>query len=232
MLKFLRSTLAVIAAIAIALFIKEFLFELHLIPSGSMIPNINVGDRIIVNRFSFGIQNPLYNAKMKKTIMLVLPNPLYKANLPLSRNKYILRFNNKTIHRFDVIVFFPPEVPVLGSEYYFNGDRTSHDPVYFQPPGLLGERYVKRAIGLPGETLELRNGIVYINNHKLKEPQVKNDDYLDFGPVRIPPKHYFFMGDNRTRSSDSRVWGVVPEDHILGRALLVIWPLSSFKLIR
>lgn len=227
----MRSALAVVAAIAIALFIKEFLFELHLIPSGSMIPNINVGDRIIVNRFSFGIQNPLYNAKMKKSIMLLLPNPLYKANLPFSNQKYMVRFHHKPIHRFDVIVFFPPETPVLGSEYFFDGDP-SRDPIYFQSPGLLGERYVKRVIGLPGETLELRNGAVYINQRKLNEPQLKNDDYIDFGPVRIPPKHYFFMGDNRPRSSDSRVWGVVPEDHILGRALLVIWPLSSFKLIR
>lgn len=231
MQKFLQSTLAIVAAIAIAVFIKEFIFELHLIPSGSMIPNINVGDRIIVNRFYFGIQNPLYNAKKKKTIMLVLPNPLYKATLPGSNNKYIIPFKNKTIHRFDVIVFYPPEAPVLGREYYFDGDK-SRDPVYFEPPQLIGERYVKRTIGLPGDVLELRNGIIYINHKKLNEPQVKNDDYIDFGPIRIPPKHYFFMGDNRPRSSDSRVWGVVPEENILGKAYMVIWPLKSIKLIK
>lgn len=231
MKKFFQSSFAIVAAIAIAVFIKEFVFELHLIPSGSMIPNINIGDRIIVNRFYFGIQNPLYNAKKKKSIMLIIPNPLYKNTLPFSNNKYIVRFQNKTIHRFDVIVFFPPEEPVLGQEYYLDGDK-SRDPVYFTPPQLIGERYVKRAIGLPGELLEIRNGGVYINNIRLAEPQKKNEDYIDFGPIRIPPKHYFFMGDNRPRSSDSRVWGVVPDDNILGKASMVIWPLKSIKAIK
>lgn len=231
MKKFFHSSLAIFAAIVIAIFIKEFVFELHLIPSGSMIPNINVGDRIIVNRFYFGIQNPLYNVKMKKSIMLLLPNPLYRHHLPLSSTKYIFPFNKKHIRRFDVIVFFPPEQPILGKEYYFDGDK-SRDPIYFESPQLLGERYVKRTIGLPGDVLEIRNGTIYINQKKLNEPQVKNVDYIDFGPIRIPPKHYFFMGDNRPRSSDSRVWGVVPEDNILGKAFMVIWPLKSIKLIK
>ena len=229
MKKFWQNVGAILMAIAIAVFIKEFIIEIHLIPTGSMIPNINVGDRIIVNRFYYGIQNPLYNAKMKKSIMLVAHNPLYNNHLPFSNNKYIVPFK-APIHRFDVIVFFPPEIPVLGREYYFN-DNKALEPVYFEPPQLIGERYVKRLIGLPGEKLEIRSGDVFINDQLLHEPQVKNNDYSDFGPIKIPSHHYFFMGDNRPRSSDSRVWGVVPEDKILGKAWAVIWPLKAVKLI-
>ena len=226
--KFIRSTLAVLAAIAIALFIKAFIIEFHLIPTGSMIPNVNVGDRIIVNRFYFGIQNPLYEMKQKKSIMLLMANPFYKKNLAFSDKKYIAKFNKK-IKRFDVIVFFPPEVPVQGLKYYFTPDN---DPVYFESPSLIGERYVKRVIGLPGEILEIKNGDVYINNKKLTEPQKRNEDFSDFGPIRIPAHNYFMMGDNRPRSSDSRVWGSVPEEDILGKAWVVIWPLSSIKVIK
>ncbi|OGI10943.1 MAG: signal peptidase I [Candidatus Margulisbacteria bacterium GWF2_35_9] len=227
---FLKNVLTILIAIAIALFIKSFIVEFHLIPTGSMIPNINVGDRVIVNKSYFGIQNPLYEAKQKKSIMLLVGNPLYKKNMPFSKTKYIFRFN-KQIHRFDVVVFFPPEEPILGREYHFNNDPFA-EPVYFQPPSLIGERYVKRVIGLPGDVLQLTNGVVYINGEKLVENQKQNIDYNDFGPVKIPEGHYFMMGDNRPRSSDSRVWGIVPENNILGRAWFVIWPLSAIKLIK
>ena len=227
---FINNALAIIAAIVIAVFIKEFFVELHLIPTGSMIPNVNVGDRILVNRLYFGIQNPLYNAKMKKSIMLVAQNPLYNANLPFSNFKYFYRFKQVLPKRFDVLVFFPPEKPVLGTEYYFNNDKTK-DPVSFEAPQLLGERYVKRLIGLPGEKLEIKDGIVYINDKLLVEKQKRNMDSVDFGPILIPSKNYFFMGDNRPRSSDSRVWGVVPEDKLLGKAWFVIWPLNAIKKI-
>ncbi len=231
MKSFINNVLTIIAAIVIAVFIKEFFLEFHLIPTGSMIPNVNVGDRIIVNRLYFGIQNPLYNAKLKKSIMLVAANPLYKANLPFSDFKYFVKFNKHQPKRFDVLVFVPPETPIFGKEYYFDGDH-SREPIYFEPPQLIGERYVKRLIGLPGEKLEIKNGDIYINDKKLIEPQVKNNDFIDFGPVRIPPKYYFFMGDNRPRSSDSRYWGAAPEDNILGKSLVVIWPPKSIKLIK
>jgi len=229
MAKFLKNVLTIIVAIAIALFIKAFIVEFHLIPTGSMIPNINVGDRIIVNRSYFGIQNPLYEAKQKKSIMLLMQNPLYKKDMPFSNRKYIFRFK-RNIKRFDIIVFFPPEEPILGREYRLNNDAFT-EPVYFQAPRLLGERFVKRCIGLPGELLELRGGDVYIDNKKLLEKQKRNKDYNDFGPIKIPEGHYFMMGDNRPRSSDSRVWGVVPEKNILGRAWIVIWPLSSIRIL-
>lgn len=218
----------VIIAVLIAFFIKEFFLEFQLIPSGSMIPYFEVGDRLVVSRMSFGIQNPLYNAKKKKSIMLLMRNPLYKANLPFSDNLYFYK-RDYQLNRYDIVVFFPPEEPIWGSEYSFAGDkrRTS----YFEAPQLIGEKYVKRILGLPGEVLEIKNGYIYINGKKLEEPFPVNRDYFDFGPIIVPASSYFMIGDNRPRSSDSRYWGPVPEENLLGRVLVVFWPFNRVKSI-
>jgi signal peptidase I len=92
--------------------------------------------------------------------------------------------------------------------------------------------YIKRIIGLPGETLEMRDGIVRIDGEPLPEATATDGGYLtapdltDYGPVEIPEGQYFMMGDNRPNSADSRVSiGTVPRDDIVGRAFVVIWPL-------
>jgi signal peptidase I len=86
---------------------------------------------------------------------------------------------------------------------------------------------VKRLIGLPGEDVSERDGYVYINGTRLDEPYIKPDrrDHeppRDFG--KIPPDHYFFMGDNRAQSCDSRVWGSVPRQNLVGEVFFVYWP--------
>jgi signal peptidase I len=92
--------------------------------------------------------------------------------------------------------------------------------------------FIKRVIGLPGETLEMREGVVYIDGEALPEAPVEEGGYLsarhfsDFGPVDIGPDEYFMMGDNRPSSSDSRQFGAIPADRIIGRAFVVIWPLG------
>lgn len=90
---------------------------------------------------------------------------------------------------------------------------------------------IKRVVGIPGDELELRNGKLSVNGEPLQEPYVKNDPCkpgypktCSFGPVTVPEDHYFMMGDNRTRSTDSRFFGPVPEDDIIGEALLRFWP--------
>ncbi len=90
---------------------------------------------------------------------------------------------------------------------------------------------VKRVIGLPGEELELRDGKLSINGEPLEEPYVKNDPCkpgypmtCSFGPVTVPKNHYFMMGDNRTRSVDSRFFGPVPKRDLIGEALVRFWP--------
>ncbi len=122
-----------------------------------------------------------------------------------------------TVHRRDVIVFKYPEEP----------DRD----------------FIKRVIGLPGETLELREKKVYINGKPLDEPyvhflqppsassefheQTSYDVRERYGPVTVPPNQYFVMGDNRDNSQDSRYWGFLPRDYIKGKALLIYWSYEA-----
>ena len=92
--------------------------------------------------------------------------------------------------------------------------------------------FIKRVVGLPGETLEMREGVVYIDGVALPEAPEGEGGYLtarhynDFGPVTMGADEYFMMGDNRPSSSDSRQFGAIPEERIIGRAFVVIWPLD------
>ena len=98
------------------------------------------------------------------------------------------------------------------------------DIVVFKQPNEPEVDYIKRLIGLPGDTVEVRRGQVYVNGQPLDEPYVQ-DEYRrgvpDSGPVLVEPEHYFVMGDHRNASYDSREWGQVPRGMIKGRALLI-----------
>jgi signal peptidase I len=114
------------------------------------------------------------------------------------------------------------------------------DIVVFKYPDEPERDFIKRVIGLPGETLELRNKKVYINGQALDEPYVH---FLDpthdgqevtsfeqrerYGPVRVPEGQYFVMGDNRDNSQDSRYWGFLPRANIKGKALMIYWSYDS-----
>jgi signal peptidase I len=87
--------------------------------------------------------------------------------------------------------------------------------------------FIKRVVGLPGETLEGKDGVVYVDGKPLDEPYTRVKDVRPFGPVRIPADSLFVMGDNRTDSKDSRYGlGFIPYDKVIGRAFVVIWPPS------
>jgi signal peptidase I len=100
------------------------------------------------------------------------------------------------------------------------------DIVVFWYPKNPDKSYVKRVIGLPGETVEVRNGIVYIDNKELREPYLDaehNQGLPNYPPKKIEEHYYFVMGDNRDNSSDSRIWGLVPEKYIYGKAFFRYW---------
>jgi signal peptidase I len=104
------------------------------------------------------------------------------------------------------------------------------DVVVFHYPRAPQEDFIKRVIGLPGETVEISNGVVTINQDPLPEPYVDGQATLFYRPVKVTlsPDEYFVMGDNRNYSSDSRTWGPLPREHIVGRALVCYWPPSCW----
>jgi signal peptidase I len=170
---------SIVVAVILALFVRTFVVQAFKIPTGSMEPNLLVGDHLLVNKFVFA---PTANAAER----LLLPM--------------------RQIRRGDVVVFKFPEEP---------------------------ERdFIKRVIGLPGDTLELRNRQMFINGEKVDEPYAHylfpaGDEHESFdvrgryGPVTVPDGHYFMMGDNRDNSQDSRYWGFLPAHYVKGRALTI-----------
>jgi len=115
-------------------------------------------------------------------------------------NKYVYQFDE--IQRGDIVVFWYPLDPA--------------------------KSYIKRVIGLPGETVEESDGEIYINGWKLVEPYIlpEYQDRQSYGPLVVPPDEYYVLGDRRSSSSDSRVWGTVPRKHIYGKAVFVYWPME------
>ncbi len=183
---------SLVIAVVLALFIRTFVVQAFKIPTGSMEPNLLIGDHLLVNKLVFG---PSLSAAER-------------AVLPMNE-----------IERQEVIVFKYPEDP---------------------------ERdFIKRVIGLPGEQIEVRHKRVYVNGTLLDEPYahymeepptvpreleagaaragLSADLRENYGPVTVPPKHYFVMGDNRDNSQDSRYWGFMPRDYVKGRALFIYW---------
>ena len=128
----------------------------------------------------------------------------FPANYPQALQRYL---PVRTIHRGDIVALWSPENPNI--------------------------RLVKRVIGLPGETLEVRNRDVYIDGKKVDEPYVVHSDPQEvdrrdnFGPVSIPPDHFFMMGDNRDNSNDSRFWGFAARESLIGKPLFVYWSYAD-----
>jgi signal peptidase I len=183
----------VLVAFVLALLLKTFLIQAFYIPSESMVPTLEIGDRVLVNKVVYEVREP---------------------------------------RRGEVVVFRDePEVPGLDTRSV--GERV----LDFLTSGLgasPSERdFIKRIIGLPGETVEVREGIVYINGNPLSEHLAGEGGYLfepdlaDYGPITVPEGHYFMMGDNRRNSADSRsALGSVPAEDLIGRAFVIIWPLT------
>jgi signal peptidase I len=116
--------------------------------------------------------------------------------------------------------------------YHLQPPKTG-DIVVFAPPEQLQEQgftqdqaFIKRIIGLPGQTVAVKKGLVYLNDKPLVEKYIAEPPQYQWGPYRVPENEYFVMGDNRNNSNDSSRWGFLPKQNIIGRAVVRFWPLE------
>lgn len=121
---------------------------------------------------------------------------------------------------------------VLAARFpYLFGGPNRGDVVIFRYPKDPSKNYVKRVIGLPGDEVEIRGGIILINGQQLNEPYKEYLAHGDYGPTFVHPDMLFVLGDNRDQSNDSRFWGELPIANIQAKAMLRYWPLSRFHVI-
>ena len=124
------------------------------------------------------------------------------------KSSYLQAFGFPKVERGDVVVFWYPNDP----------DKS----------------FVKRVIGMPGETVEVRNGVFYVDNKQLNEPYIdaeRNQAHFNMAAKKVDPHYFFVVGDNRDNSYDSRSWGLVPEKYIYGKAVFRYYPFSDFGFI-
>lgn len=108
-------------------------------------------------------------------------------------------------------------------------NRSGADVIVFKYPLDTKKDYIKRCIGLPGETVEFKDSKLYINGSLIAEPYLTDGlEFEDYGPVTVPEGQYFMCGDNRNNSSDSRVWGFLDEELIIGKAQVIYWPFARW----
>ncbi|MCL6589788.1 MAG: signal peptidase I [Firmicutes bacterium] len=170
--RFLKDMVEVIVPAVILYFIiSTFFIQTREVPSGSMIPAIEVGERFLLNKTAYWFHPP---------------------------------------QRFQIVVLKPTK------------------------KAGIKEDLVKRIIGLPGEKVMVRDGMVWINDHPLKEDYITPDraPVNESGPFLVPEGEYFVMGDNRNNSRDSRFWGTVPRKNIEGQAWLRTWPVNRIGIIK
>jgi signal peptidase I len=192
---FVELVTIIVVAIGLALLIQAFLVKPYRIPSASMEPTLDIGQRVLVNR---------------------LGN----------------RFGDPSVG--DVIVFHPPAGAESGS-----GDQCGAQPPEGQvclkeTPAEADTTFVKRVVAGPGDRIRIQAGHVIRNGKRVTEPYAQRcvGGGCDFPrEVRIPAGHWFMMGDNRGDSDDSRFWGPVPRDWIIGKAFATYWPPKRIGLL-
>lgn len=156
-------------AVLFCFFLITFVAQAFRVQGTSMLPLLEDGERIIVNKFVYRI---------------------------------------RPIERGDVVVFWYPKDPSVS--------------------------FIKRIVGLPGDTVELRAGVLYVNGVAVREAYLRRQfkDSDSYPPVQVSKGYYYVLGDHRNSSNDSRNWGEVPEKYVYGRAFFRFWPLSKMGLIR
>jgi signal peptidase I len=158
----------------------------------------------------------LISARVRVEGFSMLPTLDNGEYVLISRLSYMLG----KFQRGDIIVFRPPMYP----------DAPFWQRIFGLPIDDNYEDYIKRIVGLPGETVRIANGNVYINGVQLIEPYIAaSPDYSN--EWTVPAGELFVLGDNRNNSADSHAWGFLPEENVLGKALVVYWPFTDFTII-
>ncbi|MCR4420733.1 MAG: signal peptidase I [Clostridia bacterium] len=128
----------------------------------------------------------------------------------------------------------PGDRVMVNKLVYRLGDPEPGDVIVFRYPPDPHIVYIKRVVAVGGQSVELRNGQLFVDGQKVQEEYLPQNPGGggDFGPVKVPAGTYFVMGDNRNNSQDSRVWGPVPRQNLLGKAQLLYWPPDRFRVVR
>ncbi|MGE5623315.1 MAG: signal peptidase I [Bacillota bacterium] len=210
--------------IALVFVLRSFLFEPFKIPSSSMVPTLVIGDLILVNKYTYGIRLPVINKK-------------------------IIEINNP--QRGDVMVFKYPKDPSLdyikrvigvpGDKIVYknkrltiNGKEVSYEPLpdYLDEEHLTySKQFLEKLPGVPHRILNDERAPAYVQNPDPFPGHELCSYNLEGFACTVPPGHYFMMGDNRDNSLDSRYWGFVPDENIVGKAFFVWMNLSDFRRI-
>ncbi len=166
---------SVVLGAIFAIVIRQFVAEARYIPSKAMLPTLEVGDRLVIDKLTYRFGQP---------------------------------------ERGDIIVFMPTDKAAA----ICTGSQTSQRQ--------RQDAYIKRIIGLPGDTVEVKQGQVYINGNPLKEKYISEAPDYQYGPIKVPQGSYWVLGDNRNNSCDSHYWGFVPRDNIIGKATQRFFPFD------
>lgn len=166
-----KENLVILAiALGLSLLIRTLIAEPRFIPSDSMFPTLEIGDRLVIEKVSYYFRPPQFG---------------------------------------DIIVFNPPS--------------------QLQEIGYAADQaFIKRVIGQPGQVVAVKNGQVYVDHQPLFERYIAEEPNYQLLPVKVPENSYFVMGDNRNDSNDSHVWGFLPKENIIGRAVFRFWPIERF----
>lgn len=168
-----ENSTTVLIALILALVIRIFIAEPRYIPSESMFPTLEIGDRLVVEKVA------------------------YNFHLP---------------DRGDIVVFQPPnKLRALGYE--------------------KDQAFIKRAIALSGDTIAVKDGVVYVNERPVSEEYIAAPPEYNLMPITVPEGQLFVMGDNRNNSNDSHIWGFLPQENIIGHAIFRFWPLERIGVV-
>ncbi|MBW3667706.1 MAG: signal peptidase I [Actinobacteria bacterium] len=180
-----------LVALVIAFLVKTFVAQAFYIPSGSMLPQLQLYDRVVVSKVAYKLHEP------RRGDIVVFDEPIRDFVPEPDHGNAVAKAVNWVLERVGIV-----------------------------PPST--DEFIKRVIALPGESVEGRDGKIFIDGRELREP------YLDatvrtgaFGPVTVEDGELWVMGDNRGNSQDSRVFGAIDQDTVVGRAIVRVWPLAD-----